>query len=112
MTRGIATIPSIGLALATALLATLPGFAEPRLPSPTTVAECTSVSGVVVDNPVSCSAGGGVAQVTLAPFAECRRRLPPALLCPPADLPTWSTISKSWAPASGMLCPCFSQPIW
>jgi hypothetical protein len=73
MTRGIATIPTIGLTirltLAAAVLGALPGFAEPTLPSATTVAECTSVLGVVVDNPVNCSAGGGVAQVTLAPFA-------------------------------------------
>ena len=54
---------------AVVLLAASPGFADPILPAATSVAECTSVLGVVVDDPVSCSAGGGVAQVTLAPFA-------------------------------------------
>jgi hypothetical protein len=64
-------IPYIGLTVAAALAAALPGFADPivTLPSATSVAECVSVLGVVVDDPVSCSAGGGVAQVTLAPFA-------------------------------------------
>ncbi|MGD0301431.1 MAG: hypothetical protein ABSE86_30510 [Bryobacteraceae bacterium] len=62
-------VPGIALTLAAALAAALPGFAEPVLPAPTTGAECTSVTGVVVNSFTSCSAGGGVAQVTLAPFA-------------------------------------------
>jgi hypothetical protein len=63
-------VPYIGLAVAAAMAAALPAFATAvALPAETSVAECTSVLGVVVDDPVSCSAGGGVAQVTLAPFA-------------------------------------------
>src|SRR5580658_6030269 len=57
------------LTLAAALAAALPGFADPILPAATTGAECISVTGVVVNSFTSCSAGGGVAQVTLAPFA-------------------------------------------
>jgi hypothetical protein len=62
---------SIALTLAAALFAALPGFADPTitLPSATSVTECTSVTGVVVDDPFSCSDGGGVAQATLSPFA-------------------------------------------
>jgi hypothetical protein len=62
---------SLALTLAAVLFAALPGFADPSitLPPATSVAECTSVLGVVVDDPVSCSAGGGVAQATLSPFA-------------------------------------------
>src|SRR5580704_17438494 len=59
----------LGLTLAAALFAALPGFAEPTAPSANTGAECTSVTGAVVNSFTSCSAGGGVAQVTLAPFA-------------------------------------------
>ena len=67
---------SIASTLATVLFAVLPGFADPTitLPSATSVAECTSVLGVVVDDPVSCSAGGGVAQATLSPFAGVSAR--------------------------------------
>jgi hypothetical protein len=65
------TKTSIASTLAAVLIAALPGFAEPTIPLPsaTSVTECTSVLGVVVDDPVSCSAGGGVAQATLSPFA-------------------------------------------
>src|SRR5271154_2321160 len=56
--------------LAVALLTTLPGFASNiTLPSASSVTECTSVSGTVFDDPFGCSAGGGVAQATLLPFA-------------------------------------------
>ncbi len=62
-------VPGIALTLAAALAAALPGFADITLPAATTAAECVSATGVVVDSFTSCSAGGGVAQVTLAPFA-------------------------------------------
>lgn len=57
--------------IATAFMLTaLPGFASTIvLSSPISGTECVSVLGTVVDNPANCSNGGGVAQVTLAPFA-------------------------------------------
>jgi hypothetical protein len=57
--------------LAAALLTTLSALALPivTLPNPTSGAECTSVSGTVIDTTTSCSAGGGSAAVTLSPFA-------------------------------------------
>jgi hypothetical protein len=59
----------IAWTLAAALTVALPGFAEPTVPAATTGAECISVTGEVVNSFTGCSAGGGVAQVTLAPFA-------------------------------------------
>ena len=72
----ITKVPSFAITLApilaTALLTTLPEFASPiivNLPVATSGAECIPASGPVVDNTISCSAGGGSAQVTLSPFA-------------------------------------------
>jgi len=64
-------VGGIALILAAVLSAALPASADSiiTLPSATSVTECTSVLGVVIDDPLSCSAGGGVATATLTPFA-------------------------------------------
>jgi hypothetical protein len=71
----ITKVPSFAVTLApilaAALLTTLPGVASTVfLPVATSGAECIPASGMVVDNTINCSVGGGSAQVTRRPLSE------------------------------------------